>query len=70
MTNYTHLNRDGTYRVQIIPVAGYIGDYPAYVWVNANTIADAITEARAMLRLKGLEPRNFELRINRQDKRG
>lgn len=61
-------NTERAYRVQVIPVAGYVGDYPPYVWVNANTIADAVTEARHRLRLQKLEPRNFELKVKREDK--
>jgi len=53
------------YHIQVIPVAGYFGDHPAYLYVDANTAADARSEARAKLRLMGYEPRYFDLRVER-----
>lgn len=53
------------YRVTITPVAGYIGDYPPYVYVDANNAADAVQEARAYLRIQGYAARNFDLNVER-----
>ncbi len=58
------------YRVTITPAAGTIPpqDYPRYLYVDAANVADAVSEARAVLRLRGHEPRLFELRVERRGK--
>lgn len=58
-------NTQRRYHIQVIPVAGFIGDHPAYLYVDANTAADAVSEARAKLRLLGHEPRYFDLKVER-----
>ncbi len=61
---------DNQYRVTVIPAQGTIppANYPAYLYVFGLTVADAVSEARAVLRLQGYEPRLFELRVERRGK--
>ena len=58
---------DNRYRVEVIPMVGWTppADYPRYVHVFGNTIADAVSEARAYLKLNGCDPVKFELRVGR-----
>lgn len=57
------------YRVTITPADGTIPpqDYPRYVYVDAVNASDAKSEARAYLRVKGIAPRYFDLKVNRSD---
>ncbi len=60
------------YRVTITPADGTIPpkDYPRYLYVDAANVADAVSEARAYLRVKGIAPRYFDLKVKLSDVKG
>lgn len=52
-----------TYRVTITPLDRDVTDAPPVLYVSARNPTRAVSEAVVMLRLRGFDPRGFDLKV-------